>query len=116
MRDVAGMLRSFDYAAQSAVRNPSIERADQLDTLEPLVREWERRARQAFLDGYAEGTRDSSTPPRDEGRMRSLVELFTLEKALYEVRYELDNRPDWTGIPVRGILDLLEEPEEEDEP
>ncbi|MDQ3237100.1 MAG: maltose alpha-D-glucosyltransferase [Actinomycetota bacterium] len=116
LRDVAGMLRSFNYAAQSAVRNPSIERADQLDTLEPLVREWERRARQAFLDGYAEGTRDSSTPPRDEGRMRSLVELFTLEKALYEVRYELDNRPDWTGIPVRGILDLLEEPEEEDEP
>ena len=115
LRDVAGMLRSFDYAARSAVRNLSIERTDQFNTLEPLVREWERRARQAFLDGYAEGTRDSSTSPRDEGRMRSLVELFTLEKALYEVRYELDNRPDWTGIPVRGILDLLEEPEEEDE-
>ena len=115
LRDVAGMLRSFDYAARSATRNLSIERADQLDMLEPLVREWERRARDAFLAGYAEGARDSS-PPESEGQMRSLVELFTLEKALYEIRYELDNRPDWVGIPVRGILDLLEEPEGEDEP
>ncbi len=114
LRDVAGMLRSFDYAARSVTRNLSIERADQLDTLEPLVREWERRAREAFLSGYAEGTRNYS-PPRDEDHMRSLLELFTLEKALYEIRYELDNRPDWVGIPVRGILDLLEEPEGEDE-
>ena len=113
LRDVAGMLRSFDYAARSAVRNLSAERADQTDTLESLVREWERRTRDAFLAGYAEGTRDPS--PREPGQMRSLIELFTLEKALYEVRYELDNRPDWVGIPMRGILDLLEEPEGEDE-
>ena len=115
LRDVAGMLRSFDYAARSAVRNLSAERADQAETLEELVREWEQRTRKAFLDGYAEGTRDTSAPPRDENQMRALVELFTLEKALYEVRYELDNRPDWVGIPVRGILDLIEEPEGEDE-
>ncbi len=112
LRDVAGMLRSFDYAARSAMRNLSTERADQRETLEPLVREWERRTRAAFLDGYAEGTRNSPYP---RGAMRPLVELFTLEKALYEVRYELDNRPDWVGIPVKGILDLLEAPEGEDE-
>ncbi len=79
------------------------------------MRAWERRTREAFLAGYAEGTRNSS-PPQNEAGMRSLVELFILEKALYEVHYELDNRPDWVGIPVKGILDLLEEPEGEDEP
>jgi maltose alpha-D-glucosyltransferase/alpha-amylase len=44
-----------------------------------------------------------------------LIELFTLEKALYEIRYELDNRPDWVGIPIRGVLDLLGVPDGEDE-
>jgi maltose alpha-D-glucosyltransferase/alpha-amylase len=50
----------------------------------------------------------------NEEHTRALIELFTLEKALYEIRYELDNRPDWVGIPIRGILDLLGEPSGEE--
>jgi maltose alpha-D-glucosyltransferase/alpha-amylase len=114
LRDVAGMLRSFDYAIRSAVMNLGAERAEQLETLEPWVRLWEEQTRKAFLEGYAEGARGAASYPEDEENARALVELFTLEKALYEIRYELDNRPDWVGIPVRGILDLLVGPVEEE--
>jgi maltose alpha-D-glucosyltransferase / alpha-amylase len=114
LRDVAGMLRSFDYAARSAVMNLGAERAEQLESLEPWVRLWQERAREAFLEGYAEGARGAASYP-DEEHARTLVELFTLEKALYEIRYELDNRPDWVGIPIGGILDLLGEPVWEEE-
>ena len=115
LRDVAGMLRSFDYAARSAVMNLGAERAEQLESLEPWVRLWQERAREAFLEGYAEGARGAASYPDDEEHARTLVELFTLEKALYEIRYELDNRPDWVGIPIGGILDLLGEPVGEEE-
>jgi maltose alpha-D-glucosyltransferase/alpha-amylase len=115
LRDVAGMLRSFDYAARSAVMNLGAERAEQLESLGPWVRLWQERAREAFLEGYAEGARGADSYPDDEEHARTLVELFTLEKALYEIRYELDNRPDWVGIPIGGILDLLGEPVGEEE-
>jgi maltose alpha-D-glucosyltransferase/alpha-amylase len=110
LRDVAGMLRSFDYAIRSAVMSLGAERAEQLETLEPWVRLWEEQTRRGFLEGYAAGARGAASYPEDEKNARALVELFTLEKALYEIRYELDNRPNWVGIPVRGVLDLLENP------
>jgi maltose alpha-D-glucosyltransferase/alpha-amylase len=110
LRDVAGMLRSFDYAARSALMALGAERAEQLEILEPWVRLWEEQTRQAFLGGYAEGARGAASYPENEEHAKALIELFTLEKALYEIRYELDNRPDWVGIPIRGILDLLGEP------
>jgi len=109
LRDVAGMLRSFDYAIRSALMDLGAERADQLERLEPWVRLWEERTRRAFLDGYREGASGAISYPEDEEQARALIELFTLEKALYEIRYELDNRPDWVGIPIKSFLDLLEE-------
>ncbi|HET7479443.1 MAG TPA: maltose alpha-D-glucosyltransferase [Rubrobacteraceae bacterium] len=113
LRDVAGMLRSFNYAARSAFLRVSAERSEQhVEVLEAEVAAWERRAREAFMEGYAEGARGAASYPEDPEQARRLVELFTIEKALYEIRYELDNRPDWLGIPVRGILDLIEEPVE----
>ncbi len=109
LRDVAGMLRSFDYAIRSALMDLGAERADHLERLEPWVRLWEERTRRAFLDGYREGASGAISYPEDEEQARALIELFTLEKALYEIRYELDNRPDWVGIPIKSVLDLLEE-------
>jgi trehalose synthase-fused probable maltokinase len=99
LRDVAGMLRSFAYAA-SAVR---ILRGG-----DPPAG-WEQRAREACLEGYFRTVERSLVPPSEEARTR-LLAVFELEKAVYELRYELNNRPDWVGIPVAGILRLLEAP------
>jgi maltose alpha-D-glucosyltransferase/alpha-amylase len=115
LRDVAGMLRSFNYAIRSALKDLGAERVEQLERLEPWVELWEERTKQAFLDGYVEGARGAASYPENEEHARTLIELFTLEKALYEIRYELDNRPDWVGIPIRGVLDLVREPNGEEE-
>ena len=80
------------------------------ETLEEWAKGWEGNVREAFLEGYAEGARGAASYPEDEEHARRLIDLFTLEKALYEIRYELDNRPDWVGIPVKGVLDLIEDP------
>jgi trehalose synthase-fused probable maltokinase len=97
LRDVAGMLRSFAYAASAAA----------IDRGADVSEGWEQRARDAFLDGYL-GEIDSSIVPAGEAFDRVLA-IFELEKAVYELRYELDNRPDWVPIPVAGIQRLLEE-------
>jgi maltose alpha-D-glucosyltransferase/alpha-amylase len=106
---VAGLLRSLDYAAHAALLELTAERPDDLPVLEPYAFDWEAHARAAFLDGYRAGLGDCAVaPPEAEGFMR-LLELFTLEKAVYELRYELDHRPAWLGIPVRGLMRLLGE-------
>jgi trehalose synthase-fused probable maltokinase len=97
LRDVAGMLRSFAYAATAA----SILR----DVAVP--EDWEQRAREEFLAGYTENVDQALLPAGEEATAR-LLAIFELEKAVYELRYELDNRPDWVSIPVAGILRLLE--------
>ena len=93
LRDVAGMLRSFAYAAATVEAESRGASGG---------REWERDAREAFLDGYfARG--DSAFLPRDRGHVDGLLSLFEAEKAWYELAYELNNRPDWAWIPLRGL-------------
>jgi maltose alpha-D-glucosyltransferase/alpha-amylase len=116
LRDVAGMLRSFDYAVRAAISNLGAERADRLESLEPWVERWRRRTREGFLDGYHEGARNSTSYPDNPDHFTRLVELFTFEKALDEIRYELDNRPNLVGIPIRGVLDLIEQPARQSTP
>ncbi len=99
LRDVAGMLRSFAYAASAA----ELQRG----TIAPEG--WEDRTREAFLTGYF-GAVDPGLLPPGEANARTLLTIFELEKAVYELRYELNNRPDWVRIPVAGIARLLEEP------
>jgi maltokinase len=99
LRDVAGMLRSFAYAASAA----EIQRGH------VAPEGWEDRTREAFLTGYF-GAVDGSLMPPGESNARTLLTIFELEKAVYELRYELNNRPDWVRIPVAGIARLLEEP------
>jgi trehalose synthase-fused probable maltokinase len=98
LRDVAGMLRSFAYAASAA----------ELQGGRPAPEGWEAQARQEFLDGYF-ATVDRTLIPSSQDAVTRLLSLFELEKAVYELRYELNHRPDWLGIPVAGILRLLEE-------
>jgi maltokinase len=97
LRDVAGMLRSFSYVTAGARLLRGVE----------VPEDWEDRARDAFLEGYFERVEPSLLPP-GEAPTRQLLAVFELEKAVYELRYELNNRPDWVGIPVAGILRLLE--------
>jgi len=97
LRDVAGMMRSFAYAASAAAVLRGIE----------VASDWEQRARDEFMGGYTETVEDTLLPPSSEAISR-LLAIFELEKAVYELRYELDNRPDWVSIPVAGILRLLE--------
>jgi maltokinase len=90
------MLRSFAYAASAAEVQRGVEPPE----------DWEERARNEFLAGYRE-TVDQSLVPAGSA-MDKLLAVFELEKAVYELRYELNNRPDWVRIPVAGIVRLLE--------
>jgi len=107
LRDVAGMLRSFNYAAHTALAHATAERPADLAKFEPLVRDWETEAGRVFLAAYDE-TAPGSGLFAPDASLRGLLDLFLLEKALYEVRYELDARPDWVAIPLHGILSLLQ--------
>jgi maltokinase len=98
LRDVAGMLRSFAYVAS----------ASDLQRGRPAPEGWEENARQAFLDGYL-NTVEPSLLPAGQAATEKLLAIFELEKAVYELRYEINNRPDWVRIPVAGIERLLEE-------
>jgi trehalose synthase-fused probable maltokinase len=97
LRDVAGMLRSFAYAASAIELQRGVSAPEG----------WEERAREAFLDGYMSSV-DLSLLPPGQSASEQLLAIFELEKAVYELRYELNNRPDWVKIPVAGILRLLE--------
>jgi maltose alpha-D-glucosyltransferase / alpha-amylase len=115
LRDVAGMLRSFNYAAYTALNRITVERPDDFAKIEPAARAWEQRVTEVFLRGYVEAIHDCGVYPIEAEHARGLLRLFSLEKALYELRYELDNRPDWVSIPIRGILDLMKKEETHDE-
>jgi maltokinase len=96
LRDVAGMLRSFAYAASAAELERGVEPPDG----------WEERARDSFLLGYLSAADPALVPAGSS--FERLLAVFELEKAVYELRYELDNRPTWVRIPVAGIVRLLE--------
>jgi maltose alpha-D-glucosyltransferase/alpha-amylase len=104
LRDVAGMLRSFDYAAFAA-----IDRIRMLGTVasesEAVAWAWRDRSAERFRAAYGEVGGDARSGAFDE----ELLQLFLLQKAFYEIAYEAANRPNWLSIPVRGVLSLLDE-------
>ncbi|MGE0876886.1 MAG: maltose alpha-D-glucosyltransferase [Burkholderiales bacterium] len=101
LRDVAGMLRSFDYARWSALRQAAPGPQDDARCA-TLAAAWLEAARGAFLDGYAT-TASTAGLFASFSAARGLLALFEIEKALYELRYELDNRPTWAAIPLAGL-------------
>jgi maltose alpha-D-glucosyltransferase/alpha-amylase len=111
-RDVAGMLRSFDYAAHAAIAEVvargtvrSEERAQEL--LAGWATQWVAWVSAAFLRGYFAAMEGRGLLPGDRSARQVQLDAHLLEKAFYEVRYELDHRPDWVGIPIRGIAALV---------
>jgi maltose alpha-D-glucosyltransferase/alpha-amylase len=110
LRDVAGMLRSFHYAPYAVVAGQSqgsVIRPEDVARLESGARFWHRWVTDAFLRAYLETSGDAPHLPRTREELTTLLDAYLIEKALYEIVYELNNRPEWVRIPMRGVLELL---------
>ena len=107
LKDVAGMLRSFHYAAFSGLAKHTTRRPEDQEQMEPWARLWVSTVSQEFLQSYREVVGSSPIVPRNEANFKIVLDAFMLDKALYELGYELNNRPDWVRIPLVGIVSLL---------
>ena len=108
LRDVAGMIRSFDYAAVAAVRHLAETRPGAAPRMMELAETWRQRAVDGFRAAYRKTMRGCAAYPASKRQARDITAFFTLEKAVYEVSYELANRPSWVDIPLEGILGILD--------
>jgi trehalose synthase-fused probable maltokinase len=117
LKDVAGMLRSLSYAAYAALLSAESKASAAADPTDPDDRAhrelaawadaWERCAREAFRDGYVSATQGAAFVPQQPALRDTAIAVFELEKALYELNYELNNRPDWLPIPLHGIQRVI---------
>src|SRR5262249_16089682 len=105
LKDVAGMLRSFSYAAYLALLGT--DGSGEIAMLEPWAEVWQCWVGAAFMKGYLATAGTAAFLTVDHVQRSRLLELFLLDKALYELNYELNNRPDWARIPLRGLAELL---------
>jgi maltose alpha-D-glucosyltransferase/alpha-amylase len=110
LRDVAGMLRSLQYASAAALRDGR-HRPEDVPLLESWAHAWSDWVSASYLGGYLDHARGTKLVPANETDLALLIEFFLLEKCIYEIGYELNNRPDWVEIPLHGLLDLLPETE-----
>jgi maltose alpha-D-glucosyltransferase/alpha-amylase len=107
LRDVAGMIRSFHYAAYGAIFLRPAEKIADVEHLQSWADLWYFYMSGVFLDSYLQTVESGELLPADEKDFTLLLESFLLEKAVYELGYELNNRPDWLKIPIRGIENIL---------
>lgn len=108
IRDVAGMLRSFHYAAYAGLMGQAAGvRPEDFAHLEPAAKFWYIWTVAAYLRAYFEATDKALFLPKSKQELQTLLDIFLLEKAAYELGYELNNRPTWVRIPLEGILQLL---------
>jgi maltose alpha-D-glucosyltransferase/alpha-amylase len=111
MKDVAGMLRSFHYAAYAGLftQIPQDKPTDRqrMATLEPWARWWWQGVAIVFLNSYLTTAGQAAFLPRTRDDRQVLLDAYLLEKAFYELGYELHNRPDWVRIPLQGIRQLV---------
>jgi maltose alpha-D-glucosyltransferase / alpha-amylase len=106
LRDVAGMMRSFQYAAYSALWQPAMRKED-VPFLERWADLWYPHMGSVFLQSYLETTGNAIFIPENSEDLQIMLEAYLLDKAVYEIGYELNNRPAWVVIPVRGIKHIL---------
>ena len=111
LRDVAGMIRSFDYVTYAALFR-QLEHGNlqpgQLAQVEPWTRLWHSWISAVYFRAFQETLRPHDLLPKSDAELRVLLDAHLFEKAIYEVGYELNNRPEWVKIPLQGILQLLE--------
>ena len=106
LRDVAGMMRSFAYAAATCADAARAELGDH--DARTRAQRWERELREAFMRGYLpDGREHPPFLPQSRARLDVLLTLFEAEKVLYELSYELNNRPTWVWIPLRGLTAIM---------
>ncbi len=113
LRDVAGMLRSFDYVAHATLYrqlDQGIITPEKFKSLEGWARFWNHWVSVIYLQSYLLGARKAEFLPHTANEMKILLEANLLNKAMYELSYELNSRPDWLRIPLEGILRLIEQP------
>jgi len=107
LRDVAGMIRSFHYAAHTALSmHRQTVRAEDVPLLEPWADHWARWISSAYLQSYLQAADGALFIPDKREDTEALLDAYLLEKAVYELRYELNNRPDWLPIPLEAVLAL----------
>jgi maltose alpha-D-glucosyltransferase/alpha-amylase len=111
VRDVAGLIRSIDYSATAAIDRMGQVPAEELARLRPALDDWRDAATRAFLGAYRDTAGDHRLLPANAEHAARLLRFFLLEKALYEIEYELANRPDWLHVPLAGALRILQGPE-----
>jgi len=107
LRDVAGMIRSFHYAAYSALFLNGQIRKEDMPKLLPFAEQWYHYMSGFFVQAYLETVNGSEFIPNDEEDLEIMMQTYLLEKAIYELNYELNNRPDWVIIPLRGIKAIV---------
>jgi maltose alpha-D-glucosyltransferase/alpha-amylase len=100
------MLRSFHYASQAALKSEHVP-AEAIERLQAWSRFWVESVSATFLRGYMTAAGTASFVPHGPEDLEMQLRTMLLEKALYELRYELNTRPDWVRIPLRGILELM---------
>jgi maltose alpha-D-glucosyltransferase/alpha-amylase len=100
------MLRSFSYAAFAGLSSFTARRADDYSRLEPWAAYWETWTSAAFLGAYRQTVAGAPLLPAVPEHLATLLDALLLDKALYELNYELNHRPAWVRIPLRGVLDL----------
>ncbi len=107
LKDVAGMVRLYGYAASAGLRSFALAHPMDRERLEGWATLWHTWASASFLHGYLDAVSPAAVLPPDRAAIDMVLGVFILEKALYQLRYELNHRPDWVSIPLSGILELL---------
>jgi maltose alpha-D-glucosyltransferase/alpha-amylase len=107
LKDLAGMLRSFSYAARVALQTHLARRPGDPERLEPWARLWEQSVSAVFMNAYLREVGETRILPAVPAELDQLLDAYVLDKALYELRYELGNRPAWVRVPLADILDLV---------
>jgi maltose alpha-D-glucosyltransferase/alpha-amylase len=106
-RDVAGLIRSIDYSATAALERALKVAPDENGKLAGVLAEWRDRATEAFLAAYREAMTNRELWPANRRAAEQMLNFFLIEKAFYEIEYELAHRPDWLRVPLTGVLRIL---------